>query len=380
MYFGRFKDSNLSVLFRPIQWIVKTTVVIIGILPFAKCSSGYSDEKGKVTFNGKEITDRTFVVLSPEFAKDSTSAYYKEYALPYVDVATFEAVDEHYAKDKNKVYYCDEYREGQNYYLTKKETITELKNANPVSFVSLQNGYGRDNKHAWFDGKTFAVKDVTTLKSIDRNFAKDTMQAYLNCKSIAGSDGNTFQLIDGNFAKDTNHIYYYTLEGARGYNIALLPCDHQTFEVINSYYSKDKTNVFFLGFTIKDADVSTFTILKSGYAKDINGVYFQSNKVNGVHAATFRVFDENDEFNQDVVYAKDNNSVYVDDKKINDADVVTFKLLGANYGSDGQCVFYKTKLVKNAHPPSFKVYPHDMGNADAEDGTIKFHEGIKVEE
>lgn len=70
--------------------------------------------------------------------------------------------------------------------------------------------------------------------------------------------------------------------------------------------------------------------------------------------------------------------MYVNDKKVPGVEVATFKLLGQNYASDNKHVFYKTAIVKDAAPPSFTVYPHDVGNADAEDGTTKFHEGIRV--
>ncbi len=141
------KDNGVVIVFKIMKWCVKMILVITGIIPLARCSSGYSKKDGKITFNGKEITDKNFVVLSDEFAKDSTTAYYKEFPFSYADVASFEAVDEHYAKDKNKVYFCDEYREGQNYYLTKKQTIKELKNAVPSSFISLKYGYGKDSIH-----------------------------------------------------------------------------------------------------------------------------------------------------------------------------------------------------------------------------------------
>jgi hypothetical protein len=162
------------------KWIVKTMLMLTGILPLFKCSSGYKDEKGKITFNGKEITDKNFVVLNKSFAKDSTTVYYKEWPVGDADIATFEVVDEHYAKDKNKVYYCDEYREGQNYYLTKRQTIMEINNALPTSFEVIGYGYARDQAQAYFEGIAFKVKDITTLKSIDLHFAKDESQAYLN--------------------------------------------------------------------------------------------------------------------------------------------------------------------------------------------------------
>lgn len=169
-------------------------------------------------------------------------------------------------------------------------------------------------------------------------------------------------------------------DGTDQYNICKLPCDIETFEIIDYCFSKDKDKVFFLGFTIKDADASSFEVLKSGYSKDKNAIYFKEKKMPGTNPATFGVFKENDSYSQDVVYAKDNTGVYVNDKKLPGADVATFNLLGENYGSDNRNVFYKTKIVKNANPASFIVYPHDVGDADAEDGTTKFHEGARLVE
>lgn len=367
-------------MFKIIKWSIKTFLLLTGILPLLRCSSGYKEKNGKATFNGKEITDTNFIVLSDEFAKDSTTAYYKEYPLRYADVASFEAVDAHYAKDKNKVYYCDEYREGQNYYLTKRQTILEVKNAASASFISLNHGYAKDNFHAYFEGYYFPVKDVATFTSINRHFAKDGVLAYLNCMPVAGSDGKTFELMDGNFAKDKVHIYYYAHTGEGQHNIGALPCDKSTFQILDYRYSKDKANVFFLGFTLKGADAKTFQLLSSGYSKDKGAVYFGSTKISGADEATFEVYEENDSLGHDVVFARDRKFVYIDDKKLSDADVTSFKVLGENYGSDNKHVFYKTNIVKGASPFSFKVYPHDVGNADSEDANNKYHQGKKIME
>jgi hypothetical protein len=152
---------------------LKTTLMLtmsISLFSLFGCGSGYSEKDGKIMFNGKEITDKSFKVLNSEFAKDSSTVYYKEYPFSYADVPTFEALDEHYAKDKNKAYYCDEYREGQNYYMTKKQTISEIENALPTSFTVLKNAYAKDGKRAYFQGAPFAVKDVSSFESIDPFF------------------------------------------------------------------------------------------------------------------------------------------------------------------------------------------------------------------
>ena len=365
-------------MFKTIRWPVKTVLVLTGILSLVGCSSGYKEKNGKTTFNGKEINDKNFIVLSDAFAKDSTTAYYKEQPLQNVDVASFEALDIHYAKDKSKVYYCDEYREGQNYYLTKRQTILEIEKALPATFVSLDNGYAKDHLNAYFEGKRCPVKDVATFTSINAHFAKDSFQAYLNCQPVAGSDGKTFELMGDNFAKDRAHIYYYAYIGNGQHNICIVPCDKPSFQILDYRYSKDKTAVFFLGFTIAGADPKTFLISSSGYAKDQAAVYFGSKRINGANAATFEVYKENDSVGHDVVFAKDHSSVYMDDKKLGSADVLSFKVLGENYGSDRAHVFYKALIVKGADPNTFKVYPHAIGDADAEDIANRYHEGKKV--
>jgi hypothetical protein len=279
-----------------IKWLIKTMLLLTGILPFVKCSSGYREKDGKIFFNGKEITNKSFIVLNDVFGKDSTTAYYKNYPFSYADVATFQAVDDHYAKDKNKVYYCDEYREGQNYYLTKRQTIDEVKNAQPASFTGIGYGYAKDSLHAYFEGIAFKVKDISTLKSINPYFAKDDVQAYLNQKPIAGSDGKTFEITDNNYAKDTAHIYYYGYTGEKNYDIGVVPCNRQSFVILDYPYAKDNAAIFFAGKKINGVDEATFKMLGHAYSKDKQAVYIETKKIAGADAASFEVFKENDSF------------------------------------------------------------------------------------
>jgi len=367
----------MKTAFTIIKWLFKTAFLIVGSFPVFRCGSS-EEENTPVKFQGKVITDKDFIVLNDQFAKDSTTAYYKSRSFQYADIPTFEAVDDHYAKDKNKVYYCDEYREGQNYYLTKKQTILEIKSADPATFTSLGNGYAKDYKHAWLAGNSFDVKNVKSLTGINGYFVKDNISAYLNLKPIAGSHGKSFELIDQHFAKDNASIYYYGYTGEGQHNICILPCDRNTFEILDYRYSKDNQKVFFLGFTLKGADVASFELLEEDYSRDKNAVYFQSRKITNADPASFVVYEENGMFGHDFNYARDKSFVYMDDVQVTAADVKTFKVLGENYGSDYKHVFYKNKIVKGADPQSFNVYPHDFGDADAEDSTSKFHEGVKV--
>ena len=79
------------------------------------------------------------------------------------------------------------------------------------------------------------------------------------------------------------------------------------------------------------------------------------------------------------MYAKDKNGIYVNEKYFSETDVATFKILNEKYTLDKNGVYYHMKKVKNADPLSFKVFPHFMGNADAEDKNHLFGEGEVVE-
>lgn len=362
--------------FRFIQWTLKILFRIIWSL--VKSIFGFKSKPARVKFTGKVITDKTFQILNSAFAKDSMAVHYKSYILNDADLPTFEALDEHYAKDKFRAYYCDEHREGQNYYLTKKPRIFAILHTHIPTFVSLGHGYAKDEKNAYFLGTAFQVKQVSTLVVLNTHFAKDDISAYLNRQPIAGSHGKTFELLDGNFASDRVNHYYYAYPGQGAHQISVLPCDESSFKILDYRYSRDDIHVFFLGFTLEGADAGSFQILAEGYAKDKGAVYYQQRKVTGADAGTFEVYQENGMYGHDVSYARDHGSVFMDDVRVDGADVPTFKVLGENYASDQQNVYYKSKVVKGANPGTFIVYPHDVGNADSEDAFQKFHEGAAV--
>ncbi len=365
----------ISNLWKVFKWFAKTLLVVLGIFPFFRCSSGYKEKDGKLMFDGEVITNKSFIVLSKDFGKDSTTAYYRSYPFRDVDVATFKAVDEHYAKDKSKVYYCDEYRESQNYYLTKRQTILDLDNVIPDHFASLGHGYATDTKRAWFEGVPFAVKDIATLRSINTHFANDDVQAYYDRTAIAGSDGKTFQVINDEYAKDIAHIYFYGFTGVEHAQVQRLLCDKETFKILAYPYSKDATSVFYRGRQIKNAHAPTFKILKNGYAIDNDAVYYETAKIGDANPTYFAPLAVNDSIVNEFSYAKDNQTVFLGKKKIKDADGKTFRVLGLGYGCDSHHIFYKTNIVTGAIPESFKIYEHGYGDADSQDSQHHYLEG-----
>ncbi len=374
------KDNNLTILFKVMRWCVKMVLAITGILPFARCGSGYRENNGKVTFDGEEISDKSFIVLNNVFGKDSADAYYKRYSIPGADIATFTSLDKHYAKDKNTVYYCDEEREGQNYYLTKHSVIFKVKDARSATFTIMgegYEGYAKDEKRAYCKGVGFEVKDVATLSIINGQFVKDKYQVYFDQAPVKGADANSFRTLNNWYARDTDRVYYFGYRGDLYNGIHEIPCQSASFTILDYPYSKDASSVFYLYTRMKDADAATFSIVGHNFSKDKNHVYSRAKILEGADAATFMIPPHEstlDDFN----YTKDKYHVYWKDKKFDVTDVAAFNPLGLDYATDGRNVYYETQMVKSADPATFKSYDHGYGEADAEDATGKYLKGVKL--
>ncbi len=368
--------KSVGFFFTVIFKVFKFILMLTGIMSLIRCSSGYKKEGDKVFFDGKEV-GKDFKVLNDVFAKDDSAAYFKHSSIAGADIATFTALDMNYAKDKNAVYYCDEFREGVNYYLTKRSTITHVEFAEPASFMSMGNGYtgyAKDNRRGYFQGVGFPVQDVASLEIIEAGFLKDKQKVYYNQTAIKGSDPKSFRVLNLNYAQDAAQVYFFSHEEG----VEVMPCNSQTFVLLDYPYSKDATAVFYVNAVMHDVDAKTFSILGNNFSKDKQQVFFEDKKIIGADASTFMVSPEYAATTQELYFAKDNAHFFWKDTKVNGADAASFKAIDFAYATDGSHIFFKTVLIKDADPNSFKVYPHGVGDADAEDKNNKFAEGKKV--
>jgi hypothetical protein len=251
-------------------------------------------------------------------------------------------------------------------------TIIKVDGAIPAEFKTLGFHYGKDTNHAYFEGKPFTVKELSSLAAVHEAFARDNQQVYFKTKPIRGSDGKTFQLIDSTyqgFAKDSKYGYYFSLT-----DIGKVYCHPASFAKIDRNYAKDVFAVYYEAVKLKGSDPKTFQILNNDYAKDKNAVYCQHLKLPGADPATFKILHGNENLTVDFYYTADKTSVFWQNEKVNEADPVTFVLLSRGYGVDRKQVYYKTGIVKEADAKTFKVDANGFGS----DGKSEFYEGEKV--
>lgn len=340
-------------------------VAIAGVWLFISCKG--NNDKGKSDAANPDN-------LGNGFVKKMDTVWFYDIALENVDPLSFEIVDDYFFKDKYHVCFFETYRLSQDYFTSKRKRYFHLEKADPASFESLGDGYAKDKFTAWYLDKTFKVEDLKSLTVLNHHFIKDNKTAYLDRRPIAGSVGKTFELISDYYAKDSKR-HYYCLPFDSEYGITPITCLYESFEVMDYQYAKDNNSVFYEGDKISKAESNSFELISNGYAKDNNRVYFRNNIVEKADPSSFKTFNENENSMGETVYAKDKNGIYVNDKHFAEADVATFKILNEKYSLDKNGVYFRMKKVKNADLSSFKVYPHFMGDTDAEDKNHMYADG-----
>lgn len=275
-------------------------ILLMGLLAWLfGCSSDspYTKKDGEWYFKKDRIATEegeTLTPLSKKFAKSNRTAYFESSSLGDVDVATFEALSDEYAKDKNGVWYCDTYRDSKEYWSIKRYRTPLIAGADAPSFRMLDKYYARDRNRVYSDGVGFEVRDIETYERIGDQHARDKVSGYFMRAEIKGSDGATFSEVDGNYSKDAKRVYYSKYDSNFGQHrpversVALPGADPATFVAHRHGYAQDAAQAYYNDLVITKS-VATFKLLEEGYAIADNKVWYQGEVMKHADAATFTV-------------------------------------------------------------------------------------------
>ena len=362
--------------------------------------SVYGKDKNNLYFYNqkiKGINTKTFkLVGSGEFVvKDDKGVYYfvnrEMKKLQNADFNTFEEVSKNeYYRDKNGVYYYDEY-EG---------TMTKLKGADPKTFEGISYTLGKDKNAIYKKENRLSGIDPATFEEIDAAFTKDKNNIYYEDVPMKGIDPKTFEpFVNYTHVKDKNgiHHFYQFNDDLVVEKVELSPeIDLKTLQSFENYaeYSKDKNNVYYDFQKIEGADIKTFEPDGYSIGKDKKGVYYKTHKINGIDVNSTEVL-ENE-------FYKDKNNIYYRNKKLenfkpenfevissslvgqnedfyyftedeNDntkffllenknVDAETFEVLDEEYTKDKNNVYYKGKILKGADVKTFDIHYNKSDN------------------
>ena len=362
--------------------------------------SVYGKDKNNLYFYNqkiKGINTKTFkLVGSGEFVvKDDKGVYYfvnrEMKKLQNADSNTFEEVSKNeYYRDKNGVYYYDEY-EG---------TMTKLKGADPKTFEGISYTLGKDKNAIYKKENRLSGIDPATFEEIDAAFTKDKKNMYYEDVPMKGIDPKTFEpFVNYTHVKDKNgiHHFYQFNDDLVVEKVELSPeIDLKTLQSFENYaeYSKDKNNVYYDFQKIEGADIKTFEPDGYSIGKDKTGVYYKTHKINGIDINSTEVL-ENE-------FYKDKNNIYYRNKKLENfkpenfevissslvgqnedfyyftedennntkfillenknVDAETFEVLDEEYTKDKNNVYYKGKILKGADVKTFDIHYNKSDN------------------
>ena len=338
--------------------------------------SVYGKDKNNLYFYNqkiKGINTKTFkLVGSGEFVvKDDKGVYYfvnrEMKKLQNADSNTFEEVSKNeYYRDKNGVYYYDEY-EG---------TMTKLKGADPKTFEGISYTLGKDKNAIYKKENRLSGIDPATFEEIDAAFTKDKNNIYYEDVPMKGIDPKTFEpFVNYTHVKDKNgiHHFYQFNDDLVVEKVELSPeIDLKTLQSFENYaeYSKDKNNVYYDFQKIEGADIKTFEPEGFFIGKDKKGVYYKTHKINGIDVNSTEVL-ENE-------FYKDKNNIYYRNKKLENFKPENFEVISSSLVGQNEDFYYftedendNTKFIllenKNVDAETFEVldeeYTKDKNNA-----------------
>jgi len=204
---------------------------------------------------------------------------------------------------------------------------------------SLPCDAGQNDSYMSTTGDGSVSLRITTEKTQDNPYN------LVRLSKLEGVNADDFKVLDtARYATDGNSVYTSWSNHAFGYcdivsGFTVIPnVDLASFEILNSYYSKDKNHIFktsvlnretrrlnsdtreiiFSANTITlNADPETFrfydsNIIRFGVTLDKNNVYLMDEIIPNADPESFEIVRNFDAAGPGTTYARDNNNVYID--------------------------------------------------------------------
>lgn len=177
----------------------------------------------------------------------------------------------------------------------------EVAGADRTSFKALDKHYGKDNDRVYFDGHAIDRAAPDSFEVVGPFYGRDASHVFLKNAVIEGADPRTFRILDAGllWARDAGEVYF----GRSPVHVA----HPAAFRIVRTHWACDGENYYTdigTGSSYRvDADYATLKVLNSHYAKDRHEAFYGVEPIAGSDAATFVVIDE--------ITARDAHATYV---------------------------------------------------------------------
>ncbi|GAB4029855.1 DKNYY domain-containing protein [Spirosoma gilvum] len=207
-----------------------------------------------------------------------------------------------------------------------------IEEADPESFVAINDECGKDKAHVFYLGRILPEADPATFEFLGSAYSRDKRNGYSEDKLIS-NDGPHFNIVPNPAETPAN----VTAEG--------IP------------YAHDRYRVYKGTFIIEGTDPATFVFVPmfNGYylTHDKQGVYFRDRPIEGADGATFQRVSafhfKDDRHVWGIVLGRD---IYW--SPIEKANLASFTGVGKYYAKDKQHVYYENEIIADADPATFE--------------------------
>lgn len=165
---------------------------------------GESSPWGRSCFKVVEGADpATYTDVGLGYTKDRAHVYYGSKILQDADVSTFTVLDDggkygfDYAYDKGHIF------------VHGVQGVEAISNADMSTFERAGGYYYRDNQHVWYGGTMLQDANPASFLALDNGeyYAKDADSVYFGATLIKGADAPSFHTLGGLYTQDKNRTY-----------------------------------------------------------------------------------------------------------------------------------------------------------------------------
>ncbi|WP_028589812.1 DKNYY domain-containing protein [Paenibacillus massiliensis] len=228
-----------------------------------------------------------------------------------------------------------------------RTTRNLVRAADPASFEPLNEQFARDQQHVYFRWRIIEGADPISFVPLDDMCGRDKNHVYYNGYLVADADSPSFvsypTASHHGLSKDTHHVYHADFVRTS------LPFGHPDQVLV----------------PMKGADPASFELLSptGSWAQDVNNVYLWGTLAKAIDRASFQFLfnDEPQSWAKDQTHLYNANGK----RTVKGVDGNSFVMLNRFWGKDMQTVFsFVTGSVqKSADASTFQVHD-DMGGAE----------------
>ncbi len=268
------------------------------------------------------------------------------------DPYSFKPLKDNYYIDKNFAYHFYQKIEGSH-----GPTFKVLPGTDGV--------YCLDKNYLYYSGNLLKDVDVKNYKLIKNAFVISGHHVFIYGEKADFLDGETFEVLSSYYFKDKKGIYglnVYPLDKELVKDsLEIKEADKETFEVVfdnfdtdyaggeHCAYAKDKNNAYFKNAVLKGIDPENFNYKGKGYLIDGQNIYYLNKRIQGSDAKTLDI-------DLPFYFAKDKNKAYYCGIELPNVDIKTFKVLpNSAYARDKNKIYYMSKAMVNVDIDSFEV-------------------------